>query len=161
MHMRRLTLGMALVAVMLLAANCAPSRPAEPDPLNLNSVEAARTPETPAGPPLDLGVVAGRIEGNVSNVERVGMSGEQGHTLGTIRIEGEKNPNNEYDKAVVTVTRDTLIYRQDGDALVPVTFEALEFGQTVIARFTGPIKESYPIQVDGSEIVILRQAPRN
>ena len=40
-------------------------------------------------------------------------------------------------------------------ALMEVTFADLTVGQTVAAWFTGPVAESYPVQVKASQIVIV------
>ncbi|MCI0662531.1 MAG: YobA family protein [Acidobacteria bacterium] len=36
-------------------------------------------------------------------------------------------------------------------------FAALEVGQRVEARFTGPVRESYPVQADAAEITIIKK----
>jgi hypothetical protein len=158
--MYRLVISMVPVVLLLFATSCAPTQqaPATTSPPDAGEVAATAIPEPPAREPQEPGPTTGQIEGNISNIERV--DGDS-RILGRVRIEGEKNPSNEYDKAVITVSTDTLIYRRDGDALIPVTFDDLEFGQTVVARFSGPIMESYPIQVGAGEIVILAQTPKN
>ena len=53
------------------------------------------------------------------------------------------------------VEGDTRILRQVGNAMMEVTFADLTVGQTVEAWFTGPVAESYPVQVKTSQIVIV------
>ena len=78
-----------------------------------------------------------------------------GDVTGSVRIEGAIDQDTAYDKAVVRVEGDTRIFRQAGDAMMEVTFSDLTVGQTVEAWFTGPVAESYPVQVKASQIVIV------
>lgn len=59
------------------------------------------------------------------------------------------------DKYVLTVTTDTLIQRQVGEALEPASFGDLRVGQDVKVWLTGSVRESYPVQADAKKIVIL------
>jgi hypothetical protein len=59
------------------------------------------------------------------------------------------------DKHMVTAKDETLILEEDGGERRPATFEALAVGQQVQVWFSGPIRESYPMQVDAQQIVIL------
>ncbi|MCH7617033.1 MAG: DUF3221 domain-containing protein [Chloroflexi bacterium] len=72
-----------------------------------------------------------------------------------MRIEGAIAQDTTYDKAVVRVEGDTLLFQESGSALMEVTFADLTVGQTVAAWFTGPVAESYPVQVKASQIVIV------
>ena len=87
------------------------------------------------------------------------ISDGSGDVVGSVRIEGTIDDDTEYDKAVVRVESDTRILRGAGDVVTPseVTFADLQVGQTVEAWFTGPIAESYPVQVKASQIVILAE----
>jgi hypothetical protein len=78
-----------------------------------------------------------------------------GDVIGSVRIEGAIAEDTDYDKAVVRVESDTRILRQVGNATMEITFGDLEVGQTVEAWFTGPVAESYPVQVKASQIVIV------
>ena len=78
-----------------------------------------------------------------------------GDVIGSVRIEGAIAQDTTYDKAVVRVEVDTLLLREAGSALMEVTFADLTVGQTVAAWFTGPVAESYPVQVKASQIVIV------
>lgn len=75
-----------------------------------------------------------------------------GSTLATILVEGRVEPDTQYDKAAVAVTRSTRIRRADG-ASVPV--DALGAGMQVEVWFTGPVAESYPVQATADTIVVL------
>ena len=159
--MYRLIARLVLVAVALMALGCSGAQRLTPGPLNPGGMTATKTPEPPGPDSLNPGSATGRIEGNISSIQPIDASDGGAGRLGVVRIEGEKDPNNTFDKAVVTVTKDTLIYRKDGDALVPQSFEALAVGQTVVARLVGPVLESYPVQGTAGEIVILFDTPKN
>jgi len=83
------------------------------------------------------------------------MTDGSGDVIGSVRIESAIDEGTAYDKAVVRVESDTLIFRQVGNAMMEVTFGDLTEGQTVEASFTGPVAESYPVQVKASRIVIV------
>ena len=83
------------------------------------------------------------------------ISDGSGDVIGSVRIEGTIDQDTSYDKAVVRVENDTKIYRQSWEQWIEVTFADLKVGQSVEAWFTGPVAESYPVQVKASQIVIL------
>ena len=56
---------------------------------------------------------------------------------------------------VLTVTTDTSIQRQVGQALESASFGALQVGQDIKVWLTGPVRESYPAQADAKKIVML------
>lgn len=96
------------------------------------------------------------IRGTITNINRAdAQSGGKG-IIGSVLIEGAIEEDTEFDKASVTITDKTGIFQQEGQGYSRVTFESLEIGQRVQARFTGPVMESYPVQATASEIVILR-----
>ena len=78
-----------------------------------------------------------------------------GDVIGSVRIEGAIAPDTTYDKAVVRVEGDALLFRQVGNAMTEITFADLTVGQPVAAWFTGPVAESYPVQAKASQIVIV------
>ncbi len=73
----------------------------------------------------------------------------------------EENPADQSGsaKGAFTVTGETGIFRQQGDELVPATFDDLQVGQLVEATYTGPVAESYPTQGTAGSIVILEELP--
>ena len=96
------------------------------------------------------GTIGPDIRGAITSV-----TDGSGDVVGSVRIEGAIDEDTSYDKAVVRVENDTSIYRQVGNALMEITFAELTEGQTVVAWFTGPVAESYPVQVKASQIVIV------
>jgi hypothetical protein len=60
-------------------------------------------------------------------------------------------------KGAFTVTGETEILRQQGGVLIPATFGDLRVGQSVAAKYAGPVAESYPTQGAAGSIVILEE----
>lgn len=75
---------------------------------------------------------------------------ENGAILGTIFVEGPKDNGADYDKAWVTVTKNTKIYLNDA-----TDFNALKVGMYVNVFFEGGVNESYPVQADAKQINII------
>ena len=65
-----------------------------------------------------------------------------------------KVPSSSRARLAVRIEVAALLHQKNGDAQ-RVGFDALAVGQTVQVWFTGPLKESYPVQVDAKQIVIL------
>ena len=55
---------------------------------------------------------------------------------------------------IVTITDETLIFRQDGDNLRQADIKAFENKQWVEIWFTGPVMESFPVQATAGQVVI-------
>jgi beta-N-acetylhexosaminidase len=77
-----------------------------------------------------------------------------GDVLGHLLIEGEIEPDTQYDKASVRVDEDTEIYRLTGGVMEDASWDDLAQEQTVEAWFEGPVAESYPVQAYAGRIVI-------
>ncbi len=96
-----------------------------------------------------IDIMNAAIRGNITDIRQANG------TIDTVRIEGALEDDTQYDRAVVTITEQTRILKQEGQERVPATAEELKVGQRVEADFTGPVLESYPVQATASEIVIL------
>ncbi len=96
----------------------------------------------PAAPPT---IAEADIRGTITHLD----------PAGSILIEGVTEQDTEFDRASVTVTAETRIYRLEEGNLLPATFASLQVGQRVQAAFTGPVMESYPVQATASQVVIL------
>jgi len=92
--------------------------------------------------------------GNIAEVHQIGKNG----VLGTVLVEAKvTTQDGEYtDKYMVTVTDETLILEQDGKIVDRISFEMLETGQQARIWFSGPVRESYPAQVDAQQIMMVR-----
>jgi hypothetical protein len=74
--------------------------------------------------------------------------------LARVLIEERPDQRSGDEKAVVDVTRRTRIFRRDRAGLHPATIADLEVGSIAHAWFTGPVRESYPVQATGAAIVV-------
>ena len=95
------------------------------------------------------------IHGTVTDVQRTATPG--GEVLATVRVEGSKDANTQYDKASIRITRATRLSVEGSDR--GATLDDLAVGAVVEARFTGPVAESYPVQATAEEVVIITAAP--
>lgn len=93
--------------------------------------------------------------GDVTEVHPLGNNG----VVGTILVEAEvTSQGNAYlEKYVVTINDETTILIKDGRTAEDTTFDAIETGQQVQVWFDGPVKESFPMQVDAAQIMIVGQ----
>lgn len=91
--------------------------------------------------------------GRVTDVQSIAA----GNVVGTVLAEAEVETKEgvSLDKYALTVTGQTALLQQKNGERQRVGFDALAVGQTVQVWFTGPLKESYPVQVDAKQIVIL------
>lgn len=75
-----------------------------------------------------------------------------GGLLGTIIVEGKGKG---FDKAYIKITTDTGISWSNGEKKQPANFNHLKVGQRVNIRFIGPVLQSYPVQAEAKEVLIL------
>ncbi|MCM0648119.1 YobA family protein [Clostridium swellfunianum] len=71
----------------------------------------------------------------------------------SIFVEGKIEQDAEYDKASIYITEKTKIF--EGDGKKKLELSSLKEGMKVEVDFEGPIRESYPIQVDAKAIRVL------
>jgi hypothetical protein len=74
-----------------------------------------------------------------------------GDRIGSIRVEERPGESAGSAKAVVRIMQGTEITRGDS---ARAEFRSLAKGQWVRVWFTGPVRESYPLQADASFLVI-------
>lgn len=75
--------------------------------------------------------------------------------LGTILVEETSPQGLNYDKATLTITKDTKLLKRVGDDYVESTFDGMSTGMVVEVWIAGPVRESYPIQADADTVVEL------
>lgn len=92
-------------------------------------------------PPVDF-------VGRVTGIEAAG----EDPVRGLVTAESETDASQKY---VITVTGETALLGLDGET---VGFEALQETQEIRVWFSGPVKESFPMQVDAGMIVISQPA---
>lgn len=78
---------------------------------------------------------------------------------GFVRVEGIREPDTGYDKAAITITDSTTIRLHEAGEIRPADFSAIRDGDSVEAEFTGPVRESYPVQVTARWITIIARSP--
>lgn len=99
---------------------------------------------------------AAYIKGTITNIHRADRQGREKSIIGFILIEAVSEKYTKFDKAFISITDKTHIFEQKERDRRLVTFEALEIGQRAKAQFAGPVAQSYPVQAQALEIVILR-----
>ncbi len=132
--MKNISLVGTIVLVMLIFIGCQPTTP---------------TP-TPTRTPIQLETKNPHIRGQIINVYTSG-----GKITG-ILVEGGKETDTVYDKAIVGINSETHIYFKTDGNFMDADSSLLEEGQTVEVLFTGPIQTSDPVQASAIEIIILK-----
>lgn len=106
--------------------------------------------------PVDPGDSVARlrphITGTIDSAEFLEEADASG-LLGRFLVRGDGTTN--YDQAWVEILRDTQI-SFDGESFAAPTLADLAPGQTVAVIFSGPVRESYPVQAVAGQIVIRR-----
>jgi beta-N-acetylhexosaminidase len=97
----------------------------------------------------------------VSSKEKVDIKGEitkltsnESSKMVNILVEGKIEVDTSHDKASVYVGEKTKIYRVDTNK--KLTISDLKEGSQVEIIFTGPVRESYPVQADAEIIRIIK-----
>ena len=134
---RFLSWAVAVTVAGALAA-CSNSEPAAPvdDPASLaaRATIANRRPD---------------IVGTITSLTR-----GSGAVIARVRIEENPRQRSGDEKAVVDITRATRLFRRDRAGLHAVRIADLRVGSIAEAWFTGPVRESYPVQATGAAIVV-------
>ena len=91
--------------------------------------------------------------GNITDIQQIG----ENDVVGTIRVEANviTDDGGYIDKYVVTVKDETLILQQGGEIVGHISFDELEIGQQARVWFSGPVKESFPMQVDAQQVMVV------
>lgn len=95
------------------------------------------------------------IEGRVTQVATATVNSPNRSLIATVLIEDESRKGTAYDKASVSVTTATRLFREADGLQRAATFADLRVGARVRATFSGPALMSYPVRVAAGEIVIL------
>ena len=94
------------------------------------------------------------ITGRIVQIIQPWKQGTRGSILVDVEV---KRPEGTFtDKYVVTIKDDTAIFRREGDKQLKAAAEDLAVGQEVQVWFVGPVRESFPMQVDARQVVIAR-----
>ncbi len=92
------------------------------------------------------------VRGSLTRLEALSEDGYHVRVL----IEGQFEEGLTVDKAVLAISANTRIYVLQDGAPVAADYSALSEGQQVQAVFTGPVLESYPVQGEAAELVVLK-----
>ncbi|MDZ4717141.1 MAG: hypothetical protein SH847_01625 [Roseiflexaceae bacterium] len=79
-----------------------------------------------------------------------------GDILGSLLVEGKLETDTHYDRASITITKQTVVLEQQGQNRRSITFADLQKGQLVQVGFIGAVAETYPVQAQADEVVILK-----
>lgn len=96
------------------------------------------------------------IRGTITSLSPADEQAKAAGTLGSILVEGTVEKDTSFDKASIRITDKTRILERQAQGEVEVNFDTFKLGQTVEAKFTGPVAESYPVQAVAGEVIILR-----
>jgi hypothetical protein len=98
------------------------------------------------------------VRGIITKISEASAENKDKNILGVVLIEGPEESGTEFDKAFVTMTSKTHLVREGVQtfAVEFAKFDSFKMGQKVQVQFTGPVRESYPVQATASEIVILK-----
>ena len=94
------------------------------------------------------------IRGGLASASPADDASKKMGILGTLLVEGKKDKDTEFDKAMVKVTKGTKILRKVGTEFKEASFDDLRGGVKVEIIFDGPVGESYPVQANAKKIVI-------
>lgn len=96
------------------------------------------------------------IRGSLVSASPSDDAGKAAGVLGNLLVEGKKDKDVPFDKAMVKVTKATKVFKRVGGELKPATFEDLRGGTNVEIWFDGPVAESFPVQANAGRIIITK-----
>lgn len=71
-------------------------------------------------------------------------------------VEGRIEEDTRYDRASVSVVESTRVFQETEDGFREASRRDLATGQRVEVQFREPVAESYPVQAQAGQVVILR-----
>jgi hypothetical protein len=83
------------------------------------------------------------------------VSAGPGRDQGSFLIVADPVVTSAVDRAMVRVTADTVIWAPEGEGRRSLVFGDLRADARVAVRFTGPVAESYPVQVTAADVEVL------
>jgi hypothetical protein len=90
---------------------------------------------------------------SITGIVKTAAAGNGGGAVGSFLV---VQGTGDYDKASVAVTADTAWYRASGDKVEPIEAPVADalVGKRVEVQFTGPVRESYPVQATAGWIIV-------
>jgi len=77
-----------------------------------------------------------------------------------VEVEGVKEKDTQYDKAVAVVRSTAKVYKWVNGKKKDASLEDIKVGSKVQCLFKGPVADSYPVQGEASEVLILPAAKK-
>jgi hypothetical protein len=97
------------------------------------------------------------IRGTITKIQRA-EDKDESRILGTVLVEANEK-DAKIDKANLIITDETRVRRKQGDKEVEATFEQLNVGDEIEARFVeGPTLMIYPLRAAASDILIVKSS---
>ncbi|RKL67399.1 hypothetical protein CR203_08530 [Salipaludibacillus neizhouensis] len=131
---KKLSILFSFLFLVLTIGGCGASEDQSPSTTNQNS--ASEDSQF-----VEYGVAGRIVEITVSEDESI---------LGSILVEGSEENGATYTEALVTITSDTKIYKNELSS-----FEDLTMDMYVNVFFQGDVKESFPVQATAKQINII------
>ncbi len=91
------------------------------------------------------------VRGTITSIKNV----ITGNFVGSFLLNGTKEQQATFDLVVVRVTSTTQVFEKQGTVCRSLSFANLKQGQRLQIQTTGTTLQSYPPQVEATEIVIL------
>jgi hypothetical protein len=96
------------------------------------------------------------LRGTVTRVGVIDVTAPGQLVVGSILVEGPQTTDARYDRAAVTITKDTRIFGLVDGHVAEIHPDITELqGKRVEVGFTGPVAESYPVQATAAWITVL------
>lgn len=142
MNHRNISVGMFVLLVLLLSG-CGSS---------VGNGTVSNPGSQPTRTPCDK---QSSIRGSIVSITQKPQT-SSANSPGIIFIDGSKEQHAAYDKAYIALDAHTRVFEKQGQACHTVSAAALKVGQRVqVQPGTGIAIQTYPPQLDASEIVIL------
>jgi hypothetical protein len=91
------------------------------------------------------------IKGQIVSISHTAVGNRQGGFL----LDSSKEKNAAYNQAYIIVLNTTRVYSIQNGQCKAILFTALTRGQHIQIQPKGPIMQSYPLQIQAEEIVLL------
>ena len=88
------------------------------------------------------------IRGKITDIRRAKDNTEG--LPAVLTVKGSSDKDTRFDRATITVTFDTRITAKKGITHCSIPLAYISVGHRIEARFTGPVRESYPVQATAS-----------
>ncbi len=105
---------------------------------------SSATPSDPCGK-------SSNVKGTITSIKNV----TNRNFVGSFMLNGTGEQQAAFDQVVVSVSSTTQVFEKRGNECHATSFTTLQSGQRLQIQTTGTVAQSYPPQVEATEIVIL------